>query len=165
MSYHCIIALPFPATNGFGTGFADIAGGKGLGLYMSSNSNGITLLVVEDAGPLCKLISSMLRKNGYTVLEAGDGAEALAIVAREQGKIDLVLTDVIMPHMDGSELAHRLSQLRPELPVLFMSGYTDDPVVQQLRTRPRSLLRKPFNAQVLVDTVRQALAEAANAGN
>jgi two-component system, cell cycle sensor histidine kinase and response regulator CckA len=129
---------------------------------MFGSPQGITVLVVEDTGPLCKMIGRMLRDSGYTVLEAADGAEALALVVnREADGIQLVLTDVIMPQMKGTELADRLSQLRPELPVLFMSGFADDPVVHGVAKANGRFLRKPFTAKVLIEAVNHAVARAA----
>ncbi len=130
-------------------------------MEISGRPTGITVLVVEDTGPLCKMIGRMLHDNGYAVLEAADGAEALAIVNREGGRIQLVLTDVIMPRMTGTELADHLSQLHPELPVLFMSGFAEDPVVQRLTKANGRFLRKPFTARVLIEAVNQAVARAA----
>ncbi len=128
---------------------------------MSGTPLGITVLVVEDTGPLCKMIGRMLRDSGFTVLEAADGAEALALVDCEADRIQLVLTDVIMPRMRGTELAERLSQLRPGLPVLFMSGFADDPVVQGVAKANGHFLRKPFTAKVLIEAVNHAVARAA----
>jgi CheY-like chemotaxis protein len=119
-----------------------------------------TVLVVEDMEPLCKMIASMLRESGYRVVEAANGADALAAFDREAHSIQLVLTDIIMPRMNGTELALRLSQIRPGLPVLFMSGYTDDPVVRVVERDGTFFLRKPFTAQVLIETVRRVLGRA-----
>jgi two-component system, cell cycle sensor histidine kinase and response regulator CckA len=131
---------------------------------MSQSPNGITVLVVEDTGPLCKMIGRMLRESGYTVLEAADGAEALALVDQQADGIQLVLTDVIMPRMKGTELADRLSRLRPELPVLFMSGFADDPVVQGVAKGGDRFLRKPFTAKVLIEAVNHAVTRPVNNG-
>ena len=99
----------------------------------------------------------MLRANGFHTLEAADGAEALAQFAREPDNIDLVLTDVVMPHMDGRELAGRVSQLRSDCPVVFMSGYMEDPVVEGVMNGSTHFLRKPFTAQTLIEAVRRNL--------
>jgi CheY-like chemotaxis protein len=118
------------------------------------------VLVVEDGEPLRKLIASMLRAGGYQVLEAADGAEALAVFAQESDSIDLILTDVVMPRMNGTELADRLSLLRHECPVVFMSGYVDNSVVQSVMSGNGSFLRKPFTAQTLVAFIRRCLQQA-----
>jgi two-component system, cell cycle sensor histidine kinase and response regulator CckA len=116
-----------------------------------------TVLVVEDAESLRKMIVSMLETNGYNVLEASNGADALSIFAREGDHIDLVLTDVIMPQMNGKELADRLSLLRRNCPVVFMSGYVEDPVVEGVMTGSARFLRKPFTAQALVEVILRNL--------
>jgi CheY-like chemotaxis protein len=115
------------------------------------------VLVVEDADPLRKMIASMLRAGGYEVLEAADGTEALAVFALEPDSIDLILTDIVMPRMNGRELADRLSLLRRECPVVFMSGYVDDGAVQSITSGSGSFLRKPFTAQTLIAFVRRNL--------
>jgi two-component system cell cycle sensor histidine kinase/response regulator CckA len=116
-----------------------------------------TVLVVEDAESLRKMIVSMLGASGYNVLEASNGADALSVFAQEGGHIDLVLTDVIMPQMDGKELADRLSLLRCDCPVVFMSGYVEDPVVERVMNGSAHFLRKPFTAQALVEVIRRSL--------
>jgi two-component system, cell cycle sensor histidine kinase and response regulator CckA len=103
------------------------------------------------------MIASMLRAGGYQVLEAADGTEALAVFAQKRESIDLILTDVLMPRMNGAELADRLSLLRRECPVVFMSGYVDNSVVESVMSGGRSFLRKPFTAQVLVAFIQRNL--------
>jgi two-component system, cell cycle sensor histidine kinase and response regulator CckA len=125
---------------------------------MPENPSIRTVLVVEDSDPLRKMIGSMLRDSHFHVLEAANGAEALEILARDGGSINLVLTDVVMPHISGTELARSLSLIRPELPVLFMSGFSDDPVVHGLENGSAFFLRKPFTAATLLDSVRNVLA-------
>ena len=127
---------------------------------MSGSPTSTTVLVVEDAGPLCKMICSMLRDNGYNVLEAADGMEALSLVETDGDRIQLVLTDVVMPRLSGKELARLLSVSRPDLPVLFMSGYSEDPVLHGMNSGSALFLRKPFTAHVLIEAVRQTLARA-----
>jgi two-component system, cell cycle sensor histidine kinase and response regulator CckA len=116
--------------------------------------------VVEDAEPLRKMIASMLRKGGYQVLEAADGTEALAVFAQERDSIDLILTDVVMPRMNGRELADRLSLLHRGCPVVFMSGYLDNSVIESVMSGNGSFLRKPFTAQTLMAFVRRNLEHA-----
>jgi CheY-like chemotaxis protein len=98
----------------------------------------------------------MLTQTGYNCLEAGDGAEALRLL-KEAEDVQLVLTDVIMPNMDGPELAHQLSQIRPDLRILFMSGYVEDAVVRSIGRTSSLFLSKPFTAAALMEKVRQAL--------
>src|SRR5438309_2141098 len=90
------------------------------------------ILVVDDAESIRKLVCAMLNQNGYRCFEAGDGAEALQLIEAGTANIDLVITDMIMPRMSGAELARQLSRSHPEVRIIFMSGYTDDPVVQQM---------------------------------
>lgn len=121
-----------------------------------------TILLVEDEEMVRSLAARALRNFGYTIIEAEDGREALAICERPDSDIDLVVTDVAMPHMGGRELAFRLSQLAPDLPVLFMSGYTGEEV------RERGMLpagvpfqSKPFAPDALASRVRRLLDKAA----
>lgn len=116
-----------------------------------------TILVVEDAEAIRKMICAMLLQNGYAALEASDGFEALQVIERGFDTVNLVLTDVVMPQMGGAELARHVSVLRPELPIVFMSGYTDDPVIRGVRSSNADFLAKPFTADTLVATVRHAL--------
>jgi CheY-like chemotaxis protein len=116
-----------------------------------------TILVVDDAEPIRKMVCSMLSFSGYNCLEAADGHEALAILRDSSGSVNLVLTDIVMPGMGGPELARHLAELRPELPIVFMSGYSDDPVVRMLEHSPALFLPKPFTAAALTEKVRAAL--------
>jgi len=119
-----------------------------------------TILVVEDEAPVRAVTRQLLQRNGYTVLEAADGPAALALVDGEAGgrHIDLLLTDVIMPGMSGRELADQLIARRPNLRVLFMSGYTDDAVVRHGMLEPGlAYLEKPFRPPMLLKKVRGVL--------
>jgi PAS domain S-box-containing protein len=115
---------------------------------------GETLLVVEDEDSVRQLAARLLRDSGYEVIEAAGGEEALE--ALDGGPVDLLLTDVVMSGMSGRELAERLTASRPELPVLFMSGYTDDVVVRHGVARDgRSFLPKPFTRETLLRAVSE----------
>jgi signal transduction histidine kinase/ActR/RegA family two-component response regulator len=117
-----------------------------------------TVLLVEDEPPLRVLARRCLERAGYRVLEAGGAEEALTVSARHSGAIDLLLTDVVMPQVSGKELAERLSAIRPETRVLFMSGYTDDIVAQHGVLDPGTeLLQKPFTPEGLTRRVREVL--------
>jgi PAS domain S-box-containing protein len=117
-----------------------------------------TVLVVEDAQPLRELASELLKDNGYAVLEAANGADAIQLVERHQGLIDLLLTDVIMPGMGGRQLAERLMPRLPKMKVLYMSGYTDDAIVHHGILEPGiALIQKPFTAETLTRRVREVL--------
>jgi CheY-like chemotaxis protein len=116
-----------------------------------------TILVVEDAEPVRKMVCSMLAGGGYQYLEAGDGTEALEIALDNRHSFDLALTDIIMPRMGGAEFARHLSRLRPEVRIVFMSGYTDDPVVRAAEAGAAGFLAKPFTSDSLLKAVRRSL--------
>lgn len=117
-----------------------------------------TILVVEDEAGIRALVRKILRRQGYTVLEAGNGDEALQVCAQQKGRIDLLVTDVMMPLMSGRELADRLLSLRPELRVLYVSGYTDDAMLQSGSFPPgTAFLQKPFTLGSLLGKVREVL--------
>jgi two-component system, cell cycle sensor histidine kinase and response regulator CckA len=122
-------------------------------------SGGETILVVEDADGIRNMVCAMLAQQGYQCLEASDGADALRMLDQTTEPIDLVLTDVIMPKMTGGELSRHLVRLRPELRVVFMSGYSDDPAVREFERVPPIFLAKPFTSTALFEKVRQALDE------
>src|SRR5204862_2315786 len=92
-------------------------------------SPGATVLIVEDDAGVRAFAAQVLRDGGTTVFEAGNAAEALAIAARDSTALDLLLTDVVLPGIDGADLAGRLRALKPGLRVLFMSGYTPEEIV------------------------------------
>jgi CheY-like chemotaxis protein len=115
------------------------------------------ILVVEDAEIIRKMVCAMLSQAGYVCMEAGDGEEALGLVQRAPDSIDLVLTDVVMPRMGGPELARRLASVRPDLRVVFMSGYSEDPIIRTFQRSPSIFLAKPFTAAALMGKVRETL--------
>jgi CheY-like chemotaxis protein len=116
-----------------------------------------TILVVDDAEPIRKMVCSMLSFSGYNCLEAADGQAALTLIRESAVSVNLVLTDIVMPEMGGTELARQVAELRPDLPIVFMSGYSDDPVVRTLEHSPALFLPKPFTAAALTEKVRAAL--------
>ena len=116
---------------------------------------GETVLLVEDADALRDLTRRILVEAGYAVLEARNGVQAVRIVAR-QGPIDLLVSDIVMPGMSGRDLALRLREKDPALPIVFMSGYTDDALLGGDFTTTR-LLAKPFDAEQLLRAVREEL--------
>src|SRR5580700_11384426 len=116
-----------------------------------------TILVVEDGDAVRNLVCLMLVQNGYGVLEACDGREALRVCEMHPEPIQLVLTDLVMPYMKGAELAERLGRSHPGLRILLMSGYTDEPAVQRLGRNSVAFLAKPFTSVDLVEKVRQVL--------
>ena len=117
-----------------------------------------TILLVEDDGLVRDMSERALSSMGYRVITAGNGHEALVAAARHEGRIDLLLTDVIMPGMDGGQVSHEVTRLRPGIRVLFMSGYADDVVTGRQLIPPRAtLLPKPFTPAVLGAKVREVL--------
>ena len=118
-----------------------------------------TILVVEDEEAVRRFVCSTLQQDGYQVLDAGDGAGALRQAVAHNGPIDLLLTDVLMPGMSGKELHARLTELHPGLPVLYMSGYTEDVIARHGILEPGThLLSKPFSGQALARRIHQLLA-------
>ena len=117
-----------------------------------------TILLVEDADALRKLTHMLLEQHGYHVLVAANGAAALQLVEQKPERIDLLLTDVIMPGLNGRALAERLEILQPSLKVLYMSGYTDDAIVNHgVLESGTQLLHKPFSEESLIRKVREVL--------
>jgi two-component system cell cycle sensor histidine kinase/response regulator CckA len=117
-----------------------------------------TILLVEDETSLREIVRESLESVGYVVLTARDGAEAEEMCADRDLTVDLVLTDVVMPRVSGRELADRLRVMRPEIAILYMSGYTDDAVVLHgVLKEDMALVQKPFTASVLARRVREAL--------
>jgi PAS domain S-box-containing protein len=117
-----------------------------------------TILIVEDEEMVRSLASRGLREHGYTVIEARHGAEALQQLERRAAAVDLVISDVVMPEMGGRELGQRLAQLQPTLPVLFISGYTGEDVIQRgLLDAGVPFQQKPFAPESLARKVREML--------
>jgi len=122
-----------------------------------------TILLVEDEDNLRNMARLYLEREGYTVLEAPDGAAAIQLASAHPGPIHLLLTDVIMPGMNGRELANYISPRRPEMKVLYMSGYTENAIVHNgTLDAGITLLQKPFTLPVLKATVRKMLDTAPN---
>jgi signal transduction histidine kinase len=117
-----------------------------------------TILIVEDEVAVRRMASRALASQGYAILEAENGAQALDLLARAQAPVDLVLSDVVMPVLNGRELSERLAADRPEIRVLFMSGYTDDDIIRRGLLRPGvPFLQKPFMPADLSRKVREVL--------
>ncbi len=122
-----------------------------------------TILLVEDDPPIRSLIRRSLESQGFQLLEASNGNEALILAADQRGSIDLLLSDVVMPQMDGFTLSERLVESRPETRVLFMTGYADRSVAVRggLKEAGRAFLLKPFTRDHLLRTIREQLDTAA----
>lgn len=117
-----------------------------------------TILLAEDADALRDLTCAMLEQNGYTVLAAENGKEAIRIAERQDRPIHLLLTDVVMPGMSGRELANNLAAKHPDMRVLYMSGYTSDSIVRHGVLEPGiSFIEKPFSQEALMHKLREVL--------
>ena len=122
-----------------------------------------TILVVDDEPEVRKLVTAMLARNGYRVLTADSGENALRLF-RNNPAIDLLLTDVVAPGMSGPMIADQIAQIRPDIKVVFMSGYDGTQVVQRyVVEKGYSLLIKPFTMDQLGETVREVLSAKASA--
>jgi DNA-binding NtrC family response regulator len=117
-----------------------------------------TLLLVEDEDSVRSLAREVLESQGYRVIEAEDGVEALRVAAAHDGPIQMLVTDVVMPRMGGGELAEKLAGMRPGIRVLFVSGYTDDSIIRHgVRERSSAFLQKPFALDAFAARVREVL--------
>jgi CheY-like chemotaxis protein len=116
------------------------------------------VLLIEDAEPLREMVREILEAEGYRVLAAEDAERALALATAHTGPIALAITDVVMPGMSGPVAAERLKLLRPEIRVLFMSGYTDEAIGDQgVLDRDTHFIQKPFSGEALLRKVREVL--------
>jgi two-component system, cell cycle sensor histidine kinase and response regulator CckA len=121
-----------------------------------------TILLVEDEPAVRSLARKVLERSGFTVVEAADPAAAIELEAGYAGRIDLLLSDVVMPGMSGQVLADRLVLRRPGMRVLFMSGYNEEAILHQgILREGAALLTKPFSPNELLDLVRLTLGDAA----
>jgi CheY-like chemotaxis protein len=124
-----------------------------------SERGGATILLAEDDTSVRELVRTMLTKKGYRVLCASDGEQAIDMASKHAGTIDLLLTDVVLPGLNGREVAERMRDARPDLRVLYMSGYTDDAILRRgVLTQRSSLIQKPFSAADLTSRVNELLA-------
>jgi two-component system cell cycle sensor histidine kinase/response regulator CckA len=117
-----------------------------------------TILLVEDQDEVRRVAQAILRKFGYHVIEARNAGEALLSCERHPRTIHLLLTDVVMPQMSGRELSERLTRIRPEMRVLYMSGYTENAIVHHgILDSGISYLQKPLVPEALARRVREVL--------
>jgi signal transduction histidine kinase len=125
---------------------------------VEKSANFETVLVVEDEDIVRELVCEVLEEQGYNVICARDGLEALKMAAEYDGTIHLLVTDVIMPHMNGHELAEKLSRVRPDMKILFVSGYSANDIGDHGILDPRiELLQKPFTPQTLARKIRDVI--------
>jgi two-component system, cell cycle sensor histidine kinase and response regulator CckA len=119
-----------------------------------------TILVVEDDQAVMRAAAAALKRGGYTVLTAANGDEARRLMQNQRGSIDLVLSDVVMPQLSGPELAEFLAATSPDLPLVFMTGYSNYPITTESgegRIANHRAIMKPFRPNVLLSTVREVL--------
>jgi len=117
-----------------------------------------TVLIVEDEDEVRELASRALADHGYVVLTAGDGPEALELLKRHEGPLDLLVTDIVMPRMDGRKLAQRVRLAHPSAKILFISGYAGDALDEDLDDQlAMRMLQKPFSMRGLTRRVREVL--------
>lgn len=126
-----------------------------LAAYTGGNE---TILLVDDEEPVRRLAAEILKKFGYTVLTACDGKECVEVFSREKDKIDLLILDLIMPEMDGSDCLREILKIAPQAKVVIASGYVADGQIDQaLETGAKSFVTKPYDARQLLERVRKAL--------
>ena len=118
---------------------------------------GETILLVEDEQAILNLTKQMLQKSGYHILAARSPAEAIRLAREHAGRIKLLITDVVMPEMNGRELTERVLHIIPHLRLLFMSGYTDEILISQALPENIHFIHKPFTHNELETTIRMVL--------
>jgi DNA-binding NtrC family response regulator len=124
----------------------------------AESPGGETLLIAEDHAPVRHLAAMMLRERGYQVIEAGDGQEAMMVLADSGRDVDLLIVDLVMPGMSSVDLIEQAHAARPRIKILVMSGYTGDAAIyQRITALGAPYLEKPFDATTLAAKVREAL--------
>jgi len=140
----------------FGTNVASSAGTEKLSLDYQRGTE--TILIVDDEEPLRAVIADLLTQLGYHMLSAANGDEALVVATNYKGRIDLLLSDVVMEGLPGPELAEKLLVSRPELKVIFMSGFADSYLAPNGILEPGTVLvQKPFTIRMLSGRMREVL--------
>jgi CheY-like chemotaxis protein len=133
--------------------------GSPTGQTRTSGTQAATILVVDDDPAVCHLTSSMLEMQGFSVLCASNGQEAIELFKRHAGRIHLLVADIVMPNMTGPQLAQHLRTLSPDLPILFLSGVVSPGNFQGVMGG--WMLRKPYSSKMLASKVKEVLAIAA----
>ena len=126
-------------------------------MNIAPNDEREVVLVVDDESTVRRFAHRVLVEHGYDVHEAGDGSEALELVRTLYDRLDVVVSDIVMPRLNGVELLRELAMVRPELPVILMSGYAGPQLAQRGIEAPCSILAKPFSAETLVNEVRRCI--------
>jgi two-component system, cell cycle sensor histidine kinase and response regulator CckA len=122
------------------------------------HSSAATILLVEDEESVRTVTREVLEADGYFVLDAADAIDGIATYEEHAGEIDLLLSDVVMPGMNGRDMARKLIDKKPDLRVIFMSGYTDTPVLREAFADCNTVyLQKPFSVETLRTRIRQVL--------
>lgn len=134
------------------------------GAMACASPNGHLILVVDDEPIVVRSATAALASIGYMVLVAENGAAGLEAFMRSPDDIDLVLTDIVMPFMDGLAMAERIREIRPDVPILLMTAYSDA-VIKTMSDTELPLIRKPFLADDLIRAVRANLAGGNRAGS
>jgi two-component system, cell cycle sensor histidine kinase and response regulator CckA len=120
-----------------------------------------SIIVVDDDAAVRSIAARILAEEGFRVFEASDGDEAIRLAERHRPEIGLVVSDIVMPRLNGIELLERLSRIHPALPVVLMSGYTSAELMSRALVAPCGILTKPFAPEALIEEVRRCLATAA----
>jgi two-component system, cell cycle sensor histidine kinase and response regulator CckA len=124
----------------------------------ASRTSGETVLLVEDDGAVRLVTRRALEHQGYVVIDAAGGLDAVRLAAEHRGHIDLIVSDVVMPDMSGPECVARITATRPHVPTLYVSGYADDILeAHGLIDRTRGFVRKPFTPSELASAIRRML--------
>jgi two-component system cell cycle sensor histidine kinase/response regulator CckA len=121
----------------------------------SRGGAGSSVLLADDEGAVRRFAARVLEREGYSVFEAKDGAEALELVEQGHVPFDLVVSDIVMPRLNGVELLQALSSRKPDLPVILMSGYATAALAELGISAPCGILAKPFPAERLLEEVRR----------
>ena len=146
---------PVPAADGHGETLRTPKGNRQVGVE--------TILLVEDDDEVREVALRILRNNGYHVLEAANGADALRVCEQQPFPVDLVVTDIVMPEMGGTELAEKIRETQPDARILFTSGYTEDAAVRQSFMHPgEAFIEKPFTPASLAKKAREMLGSNGN---
>lgn len=120
------------------------------------------ILLVEDESIVREITGEVLSHAGYQVLESGNAREALQIASDHQGKIDLLLTDIVMPEMNGADLAHHMRNYRPNIITVFMSGYAEQDLLRKTKLSSAIHIQKPFTVAALLSRLSEALTAGAD---